>query len=118
MTSPYCSVPVNSEGGRWGEVSRSPDIDGLVYEDVGNPDHLRHAGVKSHKVLVKALKPLGQSLHFQGQPLVPPEHPERGLEGHGLRDLVDLEHVPQVYGEIDPNWPKFRRRQVIIVILC
>ena len=26
----------------------------------------------------------------------PPEHAEGGLDGHGLRHLVDLEHVAQV----------------------
>lgn len=115
--SPYCPVPVNSQRGRGSQVSRSPHIDGLVNEDVRNPDHLRHAGVKSHEVLVKTLKPLWQRLHFQRQSLVPPEHPESGLEGHSLRDLIDLEDVPEIDGEIDPNRAQYRGRKVVIVIL-
>ena len=32
-----------------------------------------------------------------------PEHAEGGLDGHGLRHLVDLEHVAQVDREVHPG---------------
>ena len=35
-----------------------------------------------------------------------PEHAEGGLNGHGLRHLVDLEHVAQVDREVHPGQKK------------
>ena len=50
------AISVDTKRGCGSKKSRSSKGHGLVNEDVGHPDHVRHTGVQSHEALLVLLR--------------------------------------------------------------
>ena len=113
------AVFVHSNGGRSGVEGWFSQSHGLVYEDVRDPDHLGDVRVERNEGFVGMFVTVRQTVIPNLYPLVSPVHPEGGLQRHGPRHLIHLQHISQVYREFYIHWKLSLwswRRKVLILL--
>ena len=91
------AVFVHSDGGRSGVEGRLSQCHGLVYEDIGNPNHLGNVRVEGNECLVGMFVTVRQTVVPDLNPLVSPVHPEGRLQRDRPCHLVNFQDISQVY---------------------
>ena len=111
------AVFVHSDGGRSGVEGRLSQCHGLVYEDIGNPNHLGNVRVEGNECLVGMFVTVRQTVVPDLNPLVSPVHPEGRLQRHRPCHLVNFQDVSQVYWEFYIHRKFILRSWVLKVLL-
>ena len=113
------AVFVHSNGGGSRVECWLSQSHGLVNEDIRNPNHLGHVRVERDEGFVWMFVTVRQTVIPDLYPLVSPVHPEGGLQRHGSRHFIHLQHISQVYREFYIHWKLSLwswRRKVLILL--